>query len=113
MTKSQAPSHADPVLILAMDHRESFGRTLFGVRDDRPTPDQVAAMQRAKELIYHGLVRASASLPVGHAGVLVDERYGQAVIDQARQTDVTLATPIERSGRPWFELEWGDEWLDH
>jgi len=25
------------LLIVAMDHRELFDRTLFGVRDDRPT----------------------------------------------------------------------------
>jgi len=107
------PTRADPLMILAMDHRESFGRTLFSVKDDRPTSDQVAAMESAKLLIYQGLVRASARVPVGHAGVLVDERYGQAVIDAARQAAITLAVPIEHSGREWFELEWGDEWREH
>jgi Uncharacterized protein conserved in bacteria (DUF2090) len=107
------PTRADPLMILAMDHRESFGRTLFSVKDDRPTSDQVAAMESAKSLIYQGLVRASARVSVGHAGVLVDERYGQAVIDAARQAAITLAVPIEHSGREWFELEWGDEWREH
>lgn len=69
------PSPQDPVLILAMDHRESFGRTLFGVRDDRPDADQRAAMEAAKRLIYAGLARARGQLPGGRAGVLVDERY--------------------------------------
>jgi len=31
------PSAAEPLLILAMD-RASFGRSLFGARDDRPEP---------------------------------------------------------------------------
>ena len=31
------PVAEDPLLIMAMDHRESFGRVLFGVRDDNPT----------------------------------------------------------------------------
>jgi hypothetical protein len=44
------PSAAEPLLILAMDHRASFGRSLFGVRDDRPDPGQKAAMQAAKQL---------------------------------------------------------------
>src|SRR5208282_3685480 len=66
----RTPSRADPLLILAMDHRESFGRTLFAVEHDKPTSDQVTAMERAKTLIYEGLVAASARLPVGHAGVL-------------------------------------------
>jgi len=42
------PRHDDPLFILAMDHRESFGRTLFDVRDDAPDPAQAAAMRAAK-----------------------------------------------------------------
>ena len=49
------PASEDPLLILAMDHRASFGRSLFNVRDDRPDAAQVAAMEAAKRLIYAGL----------------------------------------------------------
>jgi myo-inositol catabolism protein IolC len=42
------PRHDDPLFILAMDHRESFGKTLFGVQDDDPDPAQAAAMRAAK-----------------------------------------------------------------
>jgi myo-inositol catabolism protein IolC len=111
--RQRRASHADPLLILAMDHRASFGRSLFAVANDQPTETQRAAMQAAKMLIYSGLALATADLPIGHAGVLVDERYGQAVIDAARATGVVLAVPIERSGREWFELEWGEKWLEH
>ncbi len=107
------PSAADPLLILAMDHRESFGRSLFGVSGDRPDAGQRAAMQAAKRLIYAGLARARTQLPGGRAGVLVDERYGQPVIEAARSDGVVLALPVERSGRDWFELEWGQDWLEH
>jgi myo-inositol catabolism protein IolC len=107
------PSRENPLLILAMDHRESFGRTLFGVTDDHPDAGQRAAMTAAKRLIYAGLARARAQLPCGRAGVLVDERYGQPVIDAARSDGVVLALPVEHSGREWFELEWGQRWLEH
>jgi myo-inositol catabolism protein IolC len=107
------PSRGDPLLIMAMDHRESFGRTLFGVRDDDPDAEQRAAMTAAKRLIYAGLAYAGAELPCGHAGVLIDERYGQPVIEAARADGVILAAPVERSGRDWFELEWGQQWLAH
>jgi myo-inositol catabolism protein IolC len=109
----ERPSNTEPLLILAMDHRASFGRSLFAVADDRPSESQRASMQAAKVLIYSGLALAKDDLPIGHAGVLVDERYGEAVIDSARAGGVVLAVPIERSGRDWFELEWGDAWLDH
>jgi myo-inositol catabolism protein IolC len=110
---NRRPSDADPLLILAMDHRASFGRSLFAVANDKPTGPQREAMQAAKVLIYSGLTLAIADLPIGHAGVLVDERYGQTVVDSARATGVVLAVPIEHSGRDWFELEWGEEWLEH
>jgi len=107
------PSAQEPLLILAMDHRASFGKSLFGVRDDQPDAGQVAAMQAAKRLIYSGLARTRAQQPGGRAGVLVDERYGQQVIEAAHSDGVVLAIPVEHSGRDWFELEWGGDWLEH
>ena len=107
------PSRDNPLLIMAMDHRESFGRTLFGVRDDRPDAEQHAAMQAAKRLIYAGLTSALPQLPCGRGGVLVDERYGGPVIEAAHADGVVLAVPVEHSGREWFELEWGQDWRQH
>jgi myo-inositol catabolism protein IolC len=109
------PRHDDPLFILAMDHRASFGKTLFAVKDDHPDPDQVAAMRSAKQMIFEGLQAALPALSYGRAGVLVDERYGQDVIDAARDSGngVVLAVPVEASGHDWFTLEWGDQWLEH
>lgn len=107
------PSRDNPLLIMAMDHRESFGRTLFGVRDDKPDAAQRAAMQAAKRLIYAGLTSALTQLPCGRGGVLVDERYGEPVIEAAHSGRVVLAVPVEHSGREWFELEWGQHWQQH
>jgi myo-inositol catabolism protein IolC len=109
------PRHDDPLFIMAMDHRESFGKTLFGVKDDDPDDAQLAAMQSAKQLIFEGLQEAVPMLASGRAGVLVDERYGQGVIDEvaAGRTPVVLAVPVEASGHDWFTLEWADRWLEH
>jgi myo-inositol catabolism protein IolC len=109
------PRHDDPLFILAMDHRASFGKTLFGVKDDNPDPDQIAAMKSAKRMIFEGLQAALPAVTYGRAGVLVDERYGQDVIDAARTgaQRVVLAVPVEASGHDWFTLEWGDQWLGH
>jgi myo-inositol catabolism protein IolC len=109
------PRHDDPLFILAMDHRESFGRTLFDVKHDDPDRAQVEAMRSAKLLIFEGLQLAQPSVTSGRIGVLVDERYGQEVIDAVRSgTDpMVLAVPVEASGHEWFTLEWGDQWLEH
>ncbi len=109
------PRHDDPLFIMAMDHRESFGKTLFDVKDDNPDDAQLAAMKSAKQLIFEGLQEAVPMLASGRAGVLVDERYGQGVIDEvsAGGTPVVLAVPVEASGHDWFTLEWADQWLEH
>ncbi len=109
------PRHDDPLFILAMDHRESFGRTLFAVKDDDPDQAQAEAMRSAKLLIFQGLQTALPSVTSGRIGVLVDERYGQEVIDAVKGgTDpMVLAVPVEASGHEWFTLEWGDQWLEH
>jgi len=109
------PSHDDPLFILAMDHRASFGKTLFGVEHDDPDETQLAAMQAAKKLIYDGLEQARPQLTRGRAGVLVDEQYGQGVVDAAARErgGLVLAVPIEASGRDWFTPQWGKQWLEH
>jgi myo-inositol catabolism protein IolC len=108
------PRHDDPLFILAMDHRDSFGKTLFSVKDDNPDQAQLAAMKDAKKLIFEGLAAAAPKLTTGRAGVLVDEQYGQAVIDEASQAaNIVLAVPVEASGHEWFTLQWGDQWLEH
>ena len=112
------PRHDDPLFILAMDHRESFGRTLFEVKHDDPDQAQAEAMKSAKLLIFEGLQVAQPSVTSGRIGVLVDERYGQDVIDAVKKvrlsaTPMVLAVPVEASGHEWFTLEWGDQWLEH
>jgi len=109
------PRHDDPLFILAMDHRASFGKTLFEVKNDDPDPAEVTAMESAKLLIFGGLQVALPSVTYGRIGVLVDERYGKSVIHAVQHSGqpLVLAVPVEASGHDWFTLEWGDQWLEH
>jgi myo-inositol catabolism protein IolC len=107
------PTHDDPLFILAMDHRDSFGKTLFHVKDDAPTAAQRASMEQAKSLIYRGLTDATSRLRTGVPGVLVDEQYGHDVVNQAQHDPIVLAVPVEASGHEWFALQWPESWLDH
>ena len=54
--RTAPPSAAQPLFILAMDHRDSFGKTLFGVTGT-PSPDQLAHMRDAKSLIFEADTR--------------------------------------------------------
>jgi myo-inositol catabolism protein IolC len=107
-----APTARDPLLILAMDHRDSFAK-LFGVTDGEPSPSDEVAMRAAKLLIYHGVRDARLQLPSGQAGVLVDEELGAAVLREARDDKLVVAMPVEKSGQRLFTLQYGDDTEAH
>lgn len=106
------PTHENPLLILAMDHRDSFGKQ-FGVSADSPTDEQAAQMRDAKHLIYQGLHDARSQLTQGQAGVLVDEEFGAQVLRDAKNEGLVVAMPVEKSGRELFELQYGDDTEAH
>jgi|SRR5580693_4085049 myo-inositol catabolism protein IolC len=107
------PSPAQPLFILAMDHRDSFGRTLFGVKGT-PTGEQLTDMRDAKSLIFAAARRlADTDLGGGRLGVLVDEQLGADVAREAKQAGFTLAMPVEASGADRFTFEYGDDFAAH
>ncbi|GAA1864670.1 2-deoxy-5-keto-D-gluconate 6-phosphate aldolase domain-containing protein [Asanoa iriomotensis] len=103
--------------LLAMDHRESFVTQVYGIHG-YPNPAQIQSIVDGKRLIYRGLsVALSRGAAASSAGVLVDERYGEAVARAAQEAGITLAMPIEKSGQDWFTLEYGTlgsgVWMEH
>jgi myo-inositol catabolism protein IolC len=110
---AELPSAAQPLFILAMDHRDSFGRTLFGVHGT-PTAEQVADMRSAKELIFAGARQAAENTAgPGQFGILVDEQLGADVARQARKAGFVLAMPVEVSGSERLIFEYGDDFGEH
>ena len=110
-------ARTQPLFLLAMDHRDSLARTVYGI-DGSPTTTEAERISAGKQLVYRGLVEAvRRGADPALTGVLVDERYGAAVAREARAAGLTLAMPIERSGQPWFTLEYGSstdwKWLEH
>jgi myo-inositol catabolism protein IolC len=107
------PSAAQPLFILAMDHRDSFGRTLFGVKDT-PTDQQLADMRSAKSLIFEAAERLiGTDLGGGQLGILVDEQLGADVARRAKAAGFVLAMPVEVSGSDRFKFEYGDDFGEH
>jgi myo-inositol catabolism protein IolC len=106
------PTSVNPLLILAMDHRDSFGKQ-FGVSGGTASPEQVARMREAKQLIYRGLRDARSHLTEGQVGVLVDEELGAQVLREARGDGMVVAMPVEKSGQQLFELQYGDDTAEH
>jgi myo-inositol catabolism protein IolC len=107
------PLGESPLFILAMDHRASYARVLFGV-DGAPTEAERTKMRDSKMVIYEGARQAIGDgLATGRPGVLVDEQLGADVARQAKADGFVLAMPIEKSGTELFELEYGDQYPEH
>lgn len=97
--------------MLAFDHRRSI-RSLFGITGE-PTPADAGRIAGAKLLILDGLLAARERLGSGTPALLVDEQYGAAVLDAARERGLVAAVACERSGQAEFRLEYGDAFAAH
>jgi myo-inositol catabolism protein IolC len=104
-----------PLFLLAMDQRSSLLEHTYDESSGEPVDEAEAQRVRAgKQLVYRGVLTAlAAGAAREHTGVLVDERYGADVARLAKEAGIQLAMPVERSGRDWFELEYGDDWMAH
>lgn len=107
------PSAAQPLFIMAMDQRDSFG-TLFGVQGE-PTGQQLADMRAAKSMIFAAARRVLSDTPLvgGRLGILVDEELGADVARAAKEAGFVLAMPVEKSGSKEFKFEYGDQFAEH
>jgi myo-inositol catabolism protein IolC len=99
--------------ILAFDHRGSFQKKMFGIEGD-PTPEQTETISDAKRLIFEGLLEAvRRGAEPGATGALVDEQYGSDIPERAREHGLKLSMPVEKSGQPEFDFEYGDDFGAH
>lgn len=101
-----------PLYILPFDHRGSFQTKLFGWRGPLTT-EQTARIAASKEVIYDGFRVALRSIPERHAGILVDEQFGSAILESARTRGYTTACPAEKSGQAEFDFEYGEDFAKH
>jgi myo-inositol catabolism protein IolC len=113
ISAAEMPSPAQPLFILAMDQRDSFARTLFGVTGTA-TAEQLTRMRDAKSLIFSAVRDVPGTQPPGSSlGVLVDEQLGADVARQARSAGFELAMPVEVSGSGRLAFEYGDDFGAH
>jgi len=102
-----------PLYILPFDHRGSFETKMFGWHGDL-TPAQTAEISAAKQVIYDGFKAAVAGgVPKASAGILVDEQFGAAILQDARAQGHITACPAEKSGQDEFDFQYGDDFTLH
>jgi len=102
-----------PLYILPFDHRGSFETGMFGWKGDL-SPEQTAEIAAAKRVIFDGFQMAIAGgVDKEKAGILVDEQFGAAILRDAAALGFHFAMAAEKSGRPEFEFEYGDDFAAH
>jgi myo-inositol catabolism protein IolC len=102
-----------PLYILPFDHRGSFQMKLFGWAGVL-SANQAAQIAASKQVIYDGFRAAiSSGVPEEKAGILVDEQFGAAILQNARAHAYTTACPAEKSGHAEFEFEYGEDFAEH
>lgn len=110
---SKPLGYTKPLYILPFDHRGSFEKGLFGLEGEL-SADQTAQIADAKLLVYEGLLKAiHDGVPKEKAALLVDEQFGEAILQDARGRELTTACPVEKSGQDEFDFEYGEAFARH
>jgi myo-inositol catabolism protein IolC len=102
-----------PLYILPFDHRGSFQSKMFGWKGTL-TPEQTAEIAATKQVIYDAFKAAlAAGVPKEKAGILVDEQFGAAILEDATKHGYCTACPAEKSGQDEFDFEYGEDFGKH
>ena len=99
--------------ILAFDHRGSFQKKMFGI-DGEPTAEETERIADAKHLIFEGMELAvERGVDAQATGVLVDEQFGGDIPKRAKEENLVLAMPVEKSGQDEFDFQYGADFGEH
>jgi 5-dehydro-2-deoxygluconokinase len=108
-----AKGYDQPLYILPFDHRHSYGSEVFGYHEPM-SAEQTADVAASKQVIYDGFKLAiAAGVTKPYAGILVDEEFGAAILEDAMRQGFIRAVPVEKSGQHEFDFEYGDDFAAH
>lgn len=102
------------LLILAFDHRGTFLKNMFGVKEGGGSEEVRKKISDYKMVIYEGFKRAlQKGVPAEMAGILMDEEFGSAVAEAAKKERMQFAMPCEKSGQDEFDFDYGEQFGAH
>jgi 5-dehydro-2-deoxygluconokinase len=102
-----------PLYILPFDHRGSFQTKMFGWKGAL-TDAQTAEIAATKQVIYDGFkASVAAGVKKEKAGILVDEQFGTAILQDAAKNGYGTSCPTEKSGQDEFDFEYGEDFAKH
>lgn len=99
----------EPLIILPFDHRTSLAKYCFNLPLDKLNAEQIAHLSDDKMVVYEAFKEAIAlGLPQTDAAFMVDEQFGQEIIDLANRENMSVILPVEKSGQQAFEFAYED-----
>ena len=101
------------LFILPFDHRSSFIK-LFGITNSQLSQDEKKTITNAKEIIYSAFQKSvSEGISKEQAAILIDEEYGDKIIQDAINQKYNVILTVEKSGQKEFTFEYADEFGKH
>jgi 5-dehydro-2-deoxygluconokinase len=87
----------------------SFESGLLG-HGRRPAEAKAERLRAFKVIIYDGNLKALGDgVPSETSAILVDQTCGEAILADARARGLATCAPLEKSGQPNFDFEYGDD----
>jgi len=109
----KTPGYHQPLYLLPFDQRGAPVTSLFGWYGNLSRA-QTAVIAAAKQIVYQGFkVALSIGVPREKAGILVDEQFGAALLQDAKSSGLVTACPAEQCGQSEFDFEYGDDFARH
>jgi 5-dehydro-2-deoxygluconokinase len=100
------------LIILPFDHRSSFIKDILNVEKLNDT--QKVKVEELKSVIFEGFKSfISTQNDKSSFGILVDEMYGKKIIKEAKDSKTILIVPVEKSGQPELDFEYGKDFGKH
>lgn len=91
--------YTKPLFILAFDHQSTFEKA------------GIPNVSEQKLLIYEAFKKSLST--VQNAAILIDEKYGDEILKDAKKNNYTTALRVEKSGQEEFIFEYGEEFAGH
>lgn len=102
--------YKDPLFILAFDHRATFAKELFSKNSIEDLDDsEREKIKDFKKIIFEGFKKAlDIGVPRDSAAVLVDEEFGENVLNSAKDLGIKTILTTEKSGETDFVFQYPD-----
>lgn len=99
------------IYILPFDHRSSFLKDILKIKG-KPDANDIVLAKELKKIIFEGFLLAQKNFKNNDLAILVDEQFGQSIINEARRKKITFCLPVEKTGQI-FDFEYGTNFGKH